>query len=69
MCTIAYVLVLFLFAAEYAVVFLARFFAPNLLRKLVDFISTLFPSGKDFVFCDQVPFLISFKRHCTALAF
>ena len=38
---------------------------PISLRKHVDFISNLFAKIKNILFCDQVPFQIRFKLHCT----
>jgi hypothetical protein len=38
---------------------------PIPLRKHVDFILNLFAKIKNILFCDQVPFQIRFKLHCT----
>jgi hypothetical protein len=38
---------------------------PTPLRKPIDFISNLFAKIKNLSFCDQAPFQIRFKRHCT----
>ena len=38
---------------------------PTPIRNLVDFISNPFTEINIFAFCDQVPFWVHFKRHCT----
>ena len=38
---------------------------PMPIRKLVDFIPNPFTKINIFAFCDQVPFWVHFKRHCT----